>query len=106
MKTECAHNYEVKQGLFIPVCFVCRKCGAVKHLRRKYACLLFLLGCIGWIPSFFFESFEISWLLKLLLSVITYLAMNFVLDSLFYKWLATRNATQLSTFISDSDCFD
>ena len=73
---------------------------------KEVSMFAFLLGCIGWIPSFFFESFEISWLLKLLLSVITYLAMNFVLDSPFYKWLATRNATQLSTFISDSDCFD
>ena len=101
MKNECAHNYEVKQGVLMTVCFVCKKCGAVKHLSRKHACLLYMLGLPGWLPSFFFDSFETSWVLKLLLSVITYLAINFILYFLFYKWLTAKNGIQLSAFIGD-----
>lgn len=101
MINECAHNYEVKHGVLMTVCFVCKKCGAVKHLSREHACLLYLMGLAGWIPSFFFNSFEISWLLKLLLSVITYLAMNLIFYFLFYKWLTTKNAAQLSAFVGD-----
>ena len=101
MKNECTHNYEVKHDVLMTVRFVCKKCGTVKYLRRKYACFLYLLGLTGWIPSFFFGSLEISSLLKLLLFVTTYLTVNFVICFLFYKWLTTRETTQLNPFISD-----
>lgn len=101
MKNECDHNYEVKRDSLMTVCFVCKRCGAIKHLRRKYACLLYLLGLTGWIPSFFIISFDISTLYKSLISITIYLMMNFVLCFLFYKWLTTKKKARLSKFMSD-----
>lgn len=106
MKNECDHNYEVKRDSLMTVCFVCKRCGAIKHLRRKYACLLYLLGLTGWIPSFFIISFDISTLCKSLISITIYLMMNFVLCFLFYKWLTTKKKARLSKFMSDQDYFN
>ena len=106
MKNECDHNYEVKRDSLMTVCFVCKRCGVIKYLRRKYACLLYLLGLTGWIPSFFIISFDISKLCKLLMSITIYLVMNFVLCFLFYKWLTTKKTARLSKFMSDQDYFN
>ena len=103
MKNECTHAYEVKYNSLMTVRFACRKCGAVKHLSRKCACSLYLLGLVGWLPAFYFSSLELSRLLKLLLTIAVYLALNFALQFFFYKWLAAKKPAQLNRFIGEQD---
>ena len=81
--------------------FVCGKCGAVKHLSRKCACSLYLLGLVGWLPAFYFSSLEISRFFKLPLTISAYLALNFAVQFFFYKWFAAKKPAQLNRFIGE-----
>lgn len=100
MVNECYHDYEVKLDALMSVSFVCKECGMTKNLRRKYACIVYLIGLIGWIPSFFYFSLKEHWL-GVLLTAATYGAVNYIICYLFYKWLAKRNQAQLKRFIGD-----
>ena len=101
MQDRCFHDYEVQFHALLGVRFVCKRCGTRTGLRRKYACRLYLIGLIGGIPSLLFYAFGAAPVLYHLLSPLIYLAVNAIVDYLFYRWLSTREPIRINRFIDD-----
>ena len=72
------------------------------RLKRKYACLGYMVGLIGLIPFYFLRNMSNPWWLDIMYSfllVLFYVAFNVFLEWLFYQYLKKLDQSKLYKYI-------
>lgn len=102
MPKECVHSIEFESSLRSFHSIKCNKCGMIFRLKRKYACLGYMVGLIGLIPFYFLRNMSNPWWLDIMYSfllVLFYVAFNVFLEWLFYQYLKKLDQSKLYKYI-------
>lgn len=95
----CNHEWRVQFKLLTWISIKCMHCGAEANLKKKYVYILYFVGTLGLLPYLVISNRMMGAFFSLILTLMTYFAMNVIVEYLFYMHLKKCSSSHLSRYL-------